>query len=163
MPYADPAKRQANHKNWYRKNAERAKARSREWYANNKAASRARNREWIAANPDRVLEYSARWRRGNPAKRLWYAARARAKDKGIEFDIVVEDVVIPKLCPVLGLPLKWTGKQSDNSASLDRIDNSKGYIKGNVVVVSRRANGLKSDASLEELAKLASFYSAFLK
>jgi hypothetical protein len=50
------------------------------------------------------------------------------------------------------------GKPSPNSPSLDRIDNSKGYIEGNVIVVSWRANNLKRDASIQELQKIVEFY-----
>jgi hypothetical protein len=41
------------------------------------------------------------------------------------------------------------------SPTLDRIDNSKGYIVGNVWVISMRANRLKSDATVDELMMLA--------
>lgn len=34
------------------------------------------------------------------------------------------------------------------------IDSSKGYIKGNVWVVSKRANTIKNNATLEELELL---------
>jgi len=49
------------------------------------------------------------------------------------------------------------GKVSDNSYSLDRIDPSKGYVKGNVEVISHRANTLKSNATIEELEKVIQY------
>lgn len=74
---------------------------------------------------------------------------------------------MPTHCPVFGTPIGVAvkhfreggdrgGGQSD-SASLDRIDNTKGYVPGNIAVISWRANGLKSDASLEELEKLVAW------
>lgn len=36
------------------------------------------------------------------------------------------------------------------SVSIERINKNSGYVKGNVVLVSRRANAMKSDMSLEE-------------
>ena len=47
----------------------------------------------------------------------------------------------------------------NNAPSIDRIDNEKGYIKENIVIVSNRANLLKKDATTEELVMLANFYS----
>ncbi len=40
------------------------------------------------------------------------------------------------------------------SPSLDRIDSTKGYTKGNIWVISNRANTLKNDATLSELKLL---------
>ena len=42
--------------------------------------------------------------------------------------------------------------------SLDKIIPSKGYTKGNIVVISDIVNRLKSDASLEDLKKIINFY-----
>ena len=79
-------------------------------------------------------------------------AKQRAKDKNLYFNIDVSDIILPEKCPLLNIPLElhW-GKTQDNSYSLDRIDPKKGYVKGNVWVISRRANVIKNDASLEEL------------
>jgi hypothetical protein len=74
---------------------------------------------------------------------LWNAAKSRAKEKGREFKIELTDIVIPAVCPVLGVPME--------RPSLDRIDSSKGYVKGNVRVISHRANMLKNNATIEEL------------
>ena len=90
-------------------------------------------------------------------------SKARAKRVDMEFTIEESDIIVPKYCPVLGIPLYRCKQENwNNSPSIDRIDNSKGYIKGNVVVVSRRANILKKDATIEELQKIAEFYKKFL-
>jgi len=49
----------------------------------------------------------------------------------------------------------------DNSPSLDRLDNTKGYIKGNIVVISNKANRLKGDATLQELERLVEWLKLF--
>lgn len=103
-------------------------------------------------------EAQRRWQAANPERSLLNTARARAKRKGWEFTISLNDVVIPERCPVLGIKLFRGSVRANNSPTIDRIDNSKGYIKGNVIVVSWRANNLKSDATLEELKALATFY-----
>ena len=82
------------------------------------------------------------------------SVKRRAKEKGIEFKISANYLL--KLypadgrCPVLGTKMKFLGDK-DNSASVDRIDNSKGYIVGNVAWISNQANTMKRDYSVEEL------------
>lgn len=84
---------------------------------------------------------------------LW--ARERAKDKCETFTITRADIVLPELCPLLGIVLqKGKGCVVDSSPTLDRKDNSKGYEPGNIWVISLRANRIKNNASLEELEML---------
>lgn len=89
--------------------------------------------------------------------------KAGAKKRGIPFNITVSDLnelSFPITCPVLGIPLKFnTGAPKDDSYSVDRIDSNKGYEPDNIVVVSNRANILKSNASLKEMKMLVEFYS----
>lgn len=87
---------------------------------------------------------------------LWRSAKNRAIKRGEEFSIGLEDIIIPNKCPILGIPLKYhRGIKQDNSYSLDRIDSSKGYIKGNVWVISLRANRIKNDSTPQELRLIA--------
>ena len=106
-------------------------------------------------NPNYVLHrnYMDKQRRLlNPKHWLWVSAKNRAKKKGWEFNITEDDYEIPESCPLLEIPMCKNPEQAqDNSYSLDRIDPSKGYIPGNVWVVSNRANRIKGDATLEEL------------
>lgn len=94
------------------------------------------------------------------AARLLYSnIKSRCKRLGREFSIEIEDIIIPEKCPVFGFELKRENRETWMCApSVDRIDSSKGYIKGNVTVVSRRANILKRDATLGELEQLFNYY-----
>ena len=94
---------------------------------------------------------------------LWKRSKDRSTKKKIEHNIVPEDLVVPDICPVLGIPLfRNSGKRaSDNSPSLDRIDPKKGYVKDNVHVISNRANTLKSNSSIEELEKVIQYMESF--
>lgn len=77
-----------------------------------------------------------------------------AKRRNIYFNLSYKDFEIPEYCPILGIKLKYMNEGNGNDpahASLDRIDNSKGYIKGNVIVVSRLANAMKNEATFEQL------------
>lgn len=103
--------------------------------------------------------YQYKLRRANPRRYLWRGAKSRARRAGILFDLDPEDIVIPTHCPVLGIPLAIAdGRQQDNSPSLDRIDYRKGYVRGNIEVISWKANRIKSNATIEELMKVAVYY-----
>lgn len=89
-------------------------------------------------------------------RRMLQSAKERAKKKGLEFNIDFYDIVIPEFCPILGIKLQnGTGKPQASSPSLDRIDQSRGYIKGNIQVISYKANTMKNDASVEMLLRFA--------
>ncbi len=95
----------------------------------------------------------------NPIRQMLINARGRAKRKGLEFNLTALDISVPAVCPVLGIPLFITpGRVTDNSPSLDRVDNLKGYVRGNVIVVSFRANTIKTSATVEEMRMVAAFY-----
>lgn len=102
-------------------------------------------------------EYSAKWYKNTSnERRMFYAAKNRAKRLDREFTIELEDIKCPETCPVLGITLvKGKGRQHSASPSLDRIDGTKGYVKGNVQVISQLANKMKSSATPEELLRFA--------
>lgn len=88
-------------------------------------------------------------------KYLWFEARKRAKEKGLEFTIEPRHIIVPDICPISLVAMERNrGKLGPNSYSLDRIDSSKGYIPGNVAVISFKANQIKNNFSLEELERL---------
>jgi hypothetical protein len=97
-------------------------------------------------------------RRLNPAKYLWKFAKKRATANNIPFNITPEDIIVPPVCPVFGTEFKiGSGSIDPRAPSLDRIFPEKGYVKGNIAVISHRANTLKGNASAEEIHKLASW------
>jgi hypothetical protein len=95
---------------------------------------------------------------------LYHAARRRARAKDIPFNINAKDIDIPITCPLLGVVLKKNKSASNYagpaSPSLDRIIPSLGYVKGNIRVISFRANVIKQDATLEELELLVKNWKA---
>lgn len=90
---------------------------------------------------------------------MFHNARQRAKRRGLVFDLTLNDIVIPRYCPVLGLELAGStaGGPADNSPSLDRIRMAEGYIRGNIEVISFRANRIKHNATVEELEKVLAY------
>ena len=129
-------------------------------------------KEWRNTNKDHVKNYRehkyedyalhmGQERMNKPDRFLLSRAKSRAKKKGLEFNIDITDIDVPIICPILGIPIikeykKGTkGGPSPNSPSLDRIDNSKGYVKGNVRVISHKANTMKHNATSLELIRFA--------
>lgn len=92
-------------------------------------------------------------------KRMLSGARQRAKDKGLMFDLHYSDIQIPNLCPILKIPLipSTDGTLTDNSPSLDRKIPYLGYTKGNVKVVSMKANRIKTDATSSEIEAVLAY------
>ena len=74
------------------------------------------------------------------------------------FNITLEDIVIPKLCPILGIALQFaTHCPTEASPSLDEITVGGGYVRGNIQIISRKANTMKSNASPSELRRFANW------
>jgi len=90
-------------------------------------------------------------------KRMLAGAKARAQDKGLMFNLHYEDIQIPNLCPVLKIPLIPSQGMSDGSPSLDRMIPYLGYVKGNVRVISMKANRIKTDATSLELHQVLQY------
>lgn len=91
--------------------------------------------------------------------RMFYGARKRAKQLGVPCTITPEDIHIPEVCPVLGITLVkgGDGKALPTSPSLDRIIPAKGYVPGNVRVISMRANSIKNNGSLKDVLAIAKY------
>lgn len=94
---------------------------------------------------------------------FWKNAKRRAKRYNIDFTITESDIIIPEKCPVFDIPLFISDMRTDNTPSLDRIDNNKGYIPGNVCVISWKANRLKGDLSLTDITLLYQYMKQFLE
>jgi hypothetical protein len=104
-------------------------------------------------NLQRINEYSKKYRKNNIQKSLFYSAKSRAKENNLDFDIELSDIIVPLVCPVLGIEIS-TSKEKNNSPSLDKIIPSLGYTRGNVRVISWRANWIKNNMTPEEVEKL---------
>jgi hypothetical protein len=126
------------------------------WYERNKEEAKRRSKEIRLSKPDEYKKYSRdsyHRRKNDPLarqKNLWKHAKARAAKKNLPFNIEVEDVLIPDICPIMKEPITPVGS-GPFSASLDRIVPELGYIKGNIRVISLLANQMKWNATREQL------------
>ena len=95
-------------------------------------------------------------RKEDPKWAILQNKKSNAKRAGIEFDIEVTDLDWPTHCPALGVELKYGGGRFDDAtASIDRIDPNKGYVKGNVQILSAMANRIKTNATAEQVMMVA--------
>lgn len=112
---------------------------------------------WRRKNPEKYMDYVGRSEDGRVKDTTYFVKKIlsecgrRSAKKGLEFDLTLEGLPpVPDTCPILGTPLVHA-QDHDSSPSLDRIVPSRGYVRSNVAWISRRANRIKNDASLEEL------------
>lgn len=101
-----------------------------------------------------INKNSKKWKGcGEISGEYFSSIRSNAKSKGRKFDISVEyiwELFIrqDKKCALSGCDLIFGIKNSNKyikTASLDRIDSSKGYIKGNVQWVHKEINIMKQE------------------
>ncbi len=154
MPYKDPKVLQEYKNRWRRE--QRLKR------GLQKGGRKPLTEEEKVISAEKKKVYQREWKKEynkyNPEKRLLWAAKKRAKEKGLLFNIEETDIIVPIECPFLHIPLANTRPRGDSRrdiASLDRIDPTKGYIKGNVQVISWLANSMKQNATPEELIAFA--------
>lgn len=132
-------------------------------YAEYKATpeTRAKHAEYARLkrinNPEECRARDRAHYQKTPAAHLFYSVKGRAKRQELPFDLDKSDIVIPDVCPVLGILITPCAENRDNSPSVDRIIPELGYVKGNVVVISYRANRIKNDASLAELELVVAY------
>lgn len=113
------------------------------------------NKENFKLGPDLYTVCAARFRR----------KVQNCKTNKIPFNLTFFDIIWPTHCPILGLKLDYEsleGKRTDNSPSFDKIIPEKGYVKGNVQIISWRANRIKNDGTAEEHQKIADFLKSVL-
>lgn len=105
----------------------------------------ATGENWVAWRKERYYR--------NPSRTIWIEARTRARHAQLPFNIEPEDCNIPEFCPVLGIKLisKGKGTRDDSTPTLDKVDPAKGYTKGNVNIISWKANRIKSNCSEPEV------------
>jgi len=132
-------------------------ASSRKYRENNQEKAKETNKRWRENNRDRFNERRRAWRSRNLVRALFLEARSRAKSRGIEFAIEMEDIPpMGERCPLLGHPFPPSDvRRTPLSPSLDRIDSTLGYVPGNVWIVGYRANLIKNDGTAEEHEAIA--------
>ena len=142
------AHKNATKRKWnQRKVADPAYKRTIATEARKAAARRMADPAYRAAKNAKILEKH----RADPRVAMVKAAKARARDRGVPFNITLDDINTHGRCPRCGVELKPNaGKAESCSPSLDRIVPALGYVKGNVTVICYRCNRLKGDSTPAE-------------
>ena len=163
-----------NNRKYYQDNKEKVRDTSRKYYQNNKEKISTHYKKYYQDNKEKILARNKKYHNKivNIKKYTDISIPflnkkiSNMRDRSNDVTLTAEELLelIPKdlKCPVFrtkfsfGEGNDWTTKQ--NSMSVDRIDNNKGYHKDNVVIVSFKANVMKSTATLKELYQVADFY-----
>lgn len=101
---------------------------------------------------------SARVKSQSAEYKMLARAKMRAKKQNVPFEIGLEDLIIPTTCPILNIPLvvhKGKSGTFSDSPSLDKINPKKGYVKGNIMIISSLANSMKYTSTPEQMIKFA--------
>lgn len=113
-------------------------------------------KDYYQKNKEKLGQKTKKWREGRQDLYWLASVRYRCKKNNIPFDLDPSDIIIPERCPVLGIEFKrGKGHPEDTSPSIDRIDPTKGYTKGNVQIMSNLANKMKANATPEQLLAFA--------
>ena len=88
---------------------------------------------------------------------IFYRAKMSARKRKLDFDLELSDIIVPQFCCYLGIELLYEPEQwrEQHYFTVDRIDSTKGYVKGNIQVICRLANTMKNNATHEQLISFA--------
>lgn len=102
---------------------------------------------------DRTIYDTSHYTPKENERSIYERAKKNAKKSNWEFNLDKSDIVLPTHCKYLGVKLSYNKLDSnkDDYFSIDRIDSSKGYVKGNIQIISRLANTMKNNATSEQL------------
>lgn len=140
---------------WRKENPERNKTKMADWYKKNRKAVLLKAKKRYHANIDKSRRKNQLYRKNNRIAHSLRDAKRRARLKGWKFNVEEKDIIVPIYCPYLGIKLTHNGKKRSSTLSIDRIDSKKGYVKGNVQVISLLANTMKTNASVKQMIMFA--------
>ncbi len=108
-------------------------------------------------NPDYFKKRAIKLKTENFERSLLNQTKGFAKRRGLEFTLVIKDIVIPKTCPLTETEIMKSvgeGRMLSNPY-VYRIDESVGYIKSNIIITCVLANHLRTCASKEQIIAFA--------
>tara|TARA_R110002124_G_C8634012_1_gene487609 strand:- start:47 stop:589 length:543 start_codon:yes stop_codon:yes gene_type:complete len=121
------------------------------------------DKKYYQDNKEKLVESLKKYRQNNKEKLIVRRAKTRANKKNVPFNIDEDYIkkIWPKhnICPIFKIKLEQSNLHTgDQSPSLDRIIPKLGYVKGNVQIMSNKANTIKNNATFEELIIIGKYY-----
>lgn len=147
------AKRLAQNRAFQKANPGKVREYAHRWREKNKEKALAYGHQYRRDNPEKVKQSVRNYQKAHPERVLWAGAKDRARLKGLPFEITPEDILeciegVGPTCPITGEPFKkGKGKSCPQSMSLDRVIPALGYVRGNIRIISVRANTIKQDCT----------------
>jgi hypothetical protein len=144
-------------------NKEKLRANCKKYYQDNKEKRVANSKKYRQDNKEKIAETFKKYRQDNKEKLIVSRAKTRANKNNVPFDIDEDYIkkIWPKhnICPIFKIKLEQSNLHTgDQSPSLDRIIPKLGYVKGNVQIMSSKANRIKNNATFEELIIIGKYY-----
>ncbi len=147
------------YKEYYAKNKERLNKSAAEWQAENPEKVKSYKQKWYAKNKEKSKKQKEKWlktTRGCLSKKRGHLKRQK-RNRQLKFEITLDDLVEIwetqyGRCAISNYPME-TSFNSLFSVSVDRIDSSKGYIKGNIQLVCQAINFAKNQYTNEEMIR----------
>lgn len=134
-----------------------ARKASKKYRETHKESTSSYGKEYWKENKERLKPIKVRNRVERQERQLLGTAKRNARIKGLPFNLEISDLIVPETCIFLGCKLTRIYGQGRvwTNASLDRIDPTKGYVKGNIQIISELANRMKQNATQEQLVIFA--------
>jgi len=142
------------------------------WYLRNKERIISKTAQYRKTHPKNVKQWSITYysKEKNFLRDSWSRAKKRARANKTIFNISFEDFLehwynhkkrYGLTCRYTGETMTFirgTGKVTPTNLSIDRLDNSKGYVKHNIVFCTNYFNNKKGPIGINDCKKILQVY-----
>lgn len=124
------------HKNWYQNNKEKACLQSKEYYQKNKEKIKLQNKYYYQNNKEKCLQRTKK--HSITIDGIYSSYKRSAKQHSRKFELTKDE-----LAAIISQPCYYCGELQENFNGIDRLDNSKGYIRNNCIPCCSMCNRMK--------------------
>lgn len=150
---ANRKKRNEQNKNYRKANPEKKRKQDRIYYKANREKLLKNQKKYHDTHPEKIKEYNRKYWKENPFRAMVIRVKKRSKKRELDFDLDLEYMKqlwaeCDGICPMTGVTMLRNSEGYDRDPvvmSVDRIVPEKGYVKGNVRLVSLWYNRARSN------------------